>query len=60
MSSSPVTFNPRPLIWTTTYLSIHLFLEITGLLDCLGYWTKMAAPPPPPYMAKQNMFHYKL
>ena len=27
------------LIWTTTYLSKHLFTEITGLLDCLGYWT---------------------
>ena len=27
MSSWPVTFNPRPLIWTTTYLSKHLFLR---------------------------------
>ena len=25
-----------------TYLNIF-FSEITGLLDCLGYWTKMAA-----------------
>ena len=44
-----------------TYLNIF-FSEITGLfddysLDCLGHLTKMAAPP---YMAKQNLIHYKL
>ena len=39
-----------------TYLIIFLS-ELTGVLDCLGHLTKMAATP---YMVKENMFHYKL
>ena len=36
MSSWPVTFYPRPLIWTATYLSNYFFFsEITGLFDGL-------------------------
>ena len=35
MSSWPVTFYPRPLIWTATYLSNFFFSEITGLFDGL-------------------------
>ena len=45
MSSWPVTLNTTPLIWTTTFLSKYIFSEITGLLDCLGYCTEMAATP---------------
>ena len=58
MSSLPVTFYPRPLIWTTTCLSKHHFLRNRYYsLDCLVHLTKMAEPP---YMVKQNLFHYKL
>ena len=60
MSSWPVTFYPRPLTWTATYLSKHLFLRNHWAVwwsnhkIVLGHLTKMAATP-----IKWNMFHYK-
>ena len=46
MSSCPVTFNPRPLIWTATSFSQKsLGCLMDYSLDCLGRLTKMAATP---------------